>query len=281
MADEADKHTDDDELLLTEEAEDETPPEGEVEETDEPEGDDEEEEVLTFGDDLTEEKPDDSSTIKHLREEVKKLRKEVREREAAPAAPQQIEVGEKPTLESCDFDEEKFETALDAWKERKAASERQQTEATEAQRKQAEEWQGELRRYNEEKTKLGYADVDEAEETVTAALSEVQQAVLVKVADNPAKVLYALAKHPDRLADVAKINDPLKFAGALARLEGQLKVVKKRKAPEPEAIERASGSMNAGKRDKQLERLEKEADQTGDRTKLVAYKKKLRAEGKL
>lgn len=284
MANDAEKpENEDDELVLDE---DQRVDAGKPEEGDEPGDDDDdqqkpgdeegadEEEVLTFGDDLTEEKPDDSSVIKLLREQLREARKEAKESRTATPAPEKIEVGPKPTLEGCEYDEEKYEAELDAWKDRKAKAERQQTEIGESQRKETEAWQAELSRYNEGKKSLGYADVDDAEETVVAALSEVQQAVLVKAADAPHKVMYALGKHPDRLAQLAKISDPLKFAAAVAKLEGQLKVVKKRKAPDPDVPESGSGSVSAGKKDKELERLEKEADKTGDRTKLQQYKKK-------
>lgn len=246
-------------------------PEGEDEDTEDEDG---EEEVLTFGDDAAEEKPDDSSLIKHLRDELKRARKEAAEaRTTVKAEP--IVVGEKPTLAAVDYDEEKYEAELDAWKQRKDAAERSATETTDAQERENEAWAGELKRYNDGKATLGYADVDDAEATVTAALNTIQQAVMVKAANNPSKVMYALGKHPDRLTQLASISDPLKFAAEIARLEGQLKVIKKRKTPEPEQIERGGGGIVRGT-DKHLAKLEKKADETGDRTELVAYKRKLK-----
>lgn len=235
----------------------------------------EDEEILTFGDELTDAKPDDSSLIKHLREELKKARK------AAPPTPaaKPIELGPKPTLADFDYDEDKYDEALDRWKSDKATVERQTADSTEQQQREAEAWQGEIKRYKDDLGSLGYADAQSAEETVVAALTDVQQAILVKVADRPGRLLYALAKNPDRLAQLASVTDPLKFAGQIARQEGQLKVTKRRKAPEPEKIERGSGSTIRST-DKELEKLEKEADRTGDRTKLVAYKKKLKEAGK-
>lgn len=278
MADEADKTDIDDELELTEEDQVEDAPEGDEPEGDEPEGsteDDEDEEILTFGDDLTEEKQSDSDLIKHLRSELREARKKAAEGAKSVEPQQKIEVGEKPTLADCDYDEEKYEAELDQWRERKAAAEAQETQATESQRKAAEEWQGELKRYKDDLNSLGYADASDAEETVTAALNEVQQAVLVKAADRPGRVLYALAKHPERLAELAKISDPLKLAAAVARLEGQLKMVKKRKAPDPDEPERGGGAaVAAGSVKKQLEKLEKEAARTGNRTDLIRFKKK-------
>jgi hypothetical protein len=143
-----------------------------------------------------------------------------------------------------------------------------------AARQSQEQWQKELQAHADKRAALKFPDAAEAEETATAALTEVQQAVIVKVADNSAQVLYALGKHPARLAELSKITDPLKLAAAVARLEGTLKVMPKRKPPEPEQIASGNASVKHGS-DKQLERLEKEAERTGDRTKLIAYRKQL------
>lgn len=268
---EDDPNIDDDTLELTDEVQ--QPDDGDSDNPDNEDGG-EDEEVLTFGDDVAEAKPDDSSLIKHLRNQIRERDKKLAE--AGKTAPKPIEVGQKPDLwEDCEGDVDRYDRETDAWRERKVAAERQANEAGQSEQQANEAWQGELKRYNEGKATLGYADVDDAEATVTAALNTVQQAVMVKAANNPSKVMYALGKNPDRLTHLASISDPLKFAAEVARLEGQLKVIKKRKTAEPEKIERGSGSM--AKADKQLEKLEKDAEKSGDRTKVVAYKKKLKA----
>lgn len=263
----------DDELLLDEPLE----PEAELEDEPDPdadEADEEEEDVLTFGDEA-EPQPDDSNLVKHLREQIRIRDRKIAESATAPRqAP--IEVGEKPTIANCEYDEELFETRLDEWKERKRQAEAQQGQSQQAAEAEQQAWQAELGRYNDGKAKLGFADVDDVEETVKASLDTIQQAVIVKAADDPAKVIYALGKHPERLATIAKITDPLKLAAAIARLEGTLKMVKRRKAPEPEKIERGSGKVAPTSKDKRLAKLEAEAERTGDRTELVRYKKSLK-----
>lgn len=235
----------------------------------------EEEEVLTFGDD-TDHQVDDSSTIKHLRDELKRARKEAIEARSTAPKEEPVEVGPKPTMEGCGYDEDEFETQLDAWKERQRQADDRKTQAQKAEEAERKEWEGELSRYNEGKAKLGFTDVDDAEETIKTSLDPVQQAVLVKAADDPAKVMYALAKHPDRLTQIAAIRDPLKLAAAIAKLEGQLKVVKRRKAPEPDTPERGSAKVSHTGADKQLEKLEQKANKTGDRTELIAYRKQMK-----
>jgi len=272
MADEADT-PEDDELLLDDPVE-------EPDDEPNPEVNDaaDEEEVLTFGDDLPPEQPDESNVIKAMRQRLKDKDKELAELRKSAPQQQAIEVGEKPTLEACEYDEEAFDREYEAWRQRKAAAERQQSEASQQSEQAAKAWEAEKQRYTTGKAALGYADVDDAEETVTAALGENLAGALIMATENPARVTYALYKHPEKLAELAAhASNPIKFIAAVAKLEGQLKVVKKRKAAEPEQIERGSGSIASTRTDKQLEKLEKEAERTGDRTAVVAYKKKLKA----
>jgi hypothetical protein len=93
-------------------------------------------------------------------------------------------------------------------------------------------------------------------------------------------VSAALGKHPGKLAELAAIEDPIKFAAAVAKLEGTLKVQKRTRAPEPETIERGNASVRQGGADQQLEKLEKEAARTGDRSKVIAYKRDQREKAK-
>lgn len=258
-----------DELLLEE-------PEGEEEErgseVQTQEGEEEELEV-TFGDGAAPARGEDSDLVRHLRNELREKAKRLAELEKG-RQPQAIEVGPKPTLADCEYDEEAYEQKLDAWKDRKAQAERAETEAEKANREVREAWQRELQSHEAKRAALQFPDVQEAEETATAALSDVQQAVIVKVADNSALLLYSLGKHPAKLAELSQITDPLKMAAAVARLEGGLKVMPKRRAAEPEEIVTGNAGVSRGT-DKELERLEKEAERTGDRTKLIAYKRRL------
>ena len=121
--------------------------------------------------------------------------------------------------------------------------------------------------------------MQEAEEVALASLSQAQQVVIVKAASNSAMVVHALGKHPAKLAEISKITDPIKLAVAVSKLEGKLSVTKRGGPPEPERIARGGAPVAQGK-DKELERLEKEADRTGDRTKLIAYRQKLKAQAK-
>ena len=266
----------DDTLELTDEAETEQGDGEQQEEQSETTGEEvpeDEEEVVSFeGEDAPSSGEADTGLVRHLREQIRERDRRLAELQKSAPQQQPIEVGEKPTLAGCDYDEEAYEAELDQWKGRKAAAEKQAEEAQKSQRQAAEAWNQELQGHHEKKAALGYKDVQEAEEVALAALNEVQQAVIVKAAENSAKVIYALGKNPAKLAELSKITDPIKLAVAVSKLEGKIIVTKRGGPPEPERIARGGAPAAQGK-DKQLERLEKDAERTGDRTKLIAYRR--------
>ena len=230
-----------------------------------------------FGDDEAAE--GDSSVIRALRERNKQLAREVSEaRAAVPAAPQ-LELPEKPTLADCDYDEDKFEAALTnyhgALRKIEDAKAEQTRQAEDANR----DWQRDMDIFTTRRAALALPDFEDSANAVQAHLSLAQQAVIVKAASDSAAFVYALGRSDARLAELAKIQDPIKLAAAIARMEGGIKVVKKRKAPAPDRAASGSGKMPGGS-DKQLEKLETEAERTGDRTAIVAYKKRLKARDK-
>jgi len=243
--------------------------EGEAEEEGPPE--------VGFGDDEPAE--GDNSVIRALRERNKQLSRENAEmRNLQPAEPQ-LDLPPKPRLEDVDYDEDEYEARLDAWKER----ERQIKEARANQAAIAEaanrEWQRDLETYASKREALKLPDFEDSADAVKTALSLPQQAVILKAASDAAAFVYAVGRSEARLAELAKIHDPIKFAAAVARMEGGVKVVKRRKAPAPDKPASGSGQMPGGT-DKHLEKLESEAQRTGNRTELIAYKKKLAARGK-
>lgn len=279
MADEP-KPDIDDELLLDDQVDPNEDDDDQRSDDDDSNVNDEgEETVLTFGDDAAEQ-DGDSGLVKHLRGLVRAKEKELSEARRTAPREEAIEVGEKPTMMSCDLDEERYEEELDAWKDRKAKADAHKGQSVEAEETQRKAWEGEINRYNEGKVKLGFADVDDAEENVKASLSVIQQAAMVRAANDSAKIMYALGKHPDRLTAVSEIHDPIKFAAEIGRLEGQIKMTKRRKAPDPEKIERGSGRVSTPSPDKKLEKLEKEAGLSGDRTALIRYKNEIAAKAK-
>jgi hypothetical protein len=244
-----------------------------------PEDPPEDEEEIVFGDDPTVPTEDDSAVIRHLRAELKRKTQELAERPAPQ--PKTIEIGPKPTLEACEWDEDKFETELTAWHDRQRQAEAQRTDAEKSAEAANKAFAGDVERFNTARATLKVTGAPEAIDTALSSLSPVQQAALVTGADNAAVVLAALGKHPAKLAELAGIDNPIKFAVAVAKLEGTLKVQSRRKAPEPENVTTGNTGVRGETTDKKLERMEAEAARNGgDRTQIAAYKAQLRKAGK-
>lgn len=271
----------DDELLNEEpevvEEEVETP---EVETPETPEGESDEIEVHIEGESPPPEEDEQTAPqwVRDVRKDNREKAKRIRELEAKLATnvvPQQAPaVGAKPTLAACDYDEDRFDSELTQWHERKrnadAEAQKKQDEATNAQKA----WQTKLEAYGVQKSALKVRDFEDAEAQAQEVLSVTQQGIILSGADAPAMLVYALGKNPKKAKELASISDPVKFAVAIGKLETQLKATPRKAAPLPETAVKGSGrAVN----NQTLERLEADADRTGDRSKLIAYKKQLRA----
>jgi hypothetical protein len=213
--------------------------------------------------------------VKELRRKAREDARRIKELEAriavqAPAAEAAPTLGPKPTLKDHDYDDEKFEQALDAWHEQRRRVEAAKANAEAKAQEERKAWQGKLNAYSEAKTKLGVSDYDDAEAVVQDTLSVAQQSILLAGCDNPALVAYALGKAPAKAKEIAAMTDPVKFAFALAKLESQIKMTKKSPPPAEKPI---TGTARASGTDSTLDKLRQEAERTGDYSKVVAYKR--------
>lgn len=273
MADEAEDVLELDEIKAIE-------PEDEQEEqaeaaADEAEGDDED--VIGFGEQADEEgaaPAPESSVIRDLRRANRELAKKIHQLERG-TQPQRIEVGEKPTLAACDYDEDRFEAELDAWKQRKAEVDQFEKASQERAKAEAEAWSKRAENYTADKAKLRVADYATAEEEVFSTLSEQHQA-LILMTEKPAALVYALSRDPAKLEQLSKL-DLARAAMLVGKLEDKVHVTTKRRLPQPDRPIRGDAPVSSASTDKELARLEKEAERTGNRTALIAYRKKLTA----
>lgn len=254
-----------------------------ADEDDETEAEAEEEDgvVVTIGEEApppeeeeTERAPEWVRDLRKQYREEKRRNKELQEQLAATTGATKVaELGQKPTLEAADYDTERYEKELAAWYERK----RKHDEAEAARQAEAEtaerEWKQKLEGYQSAKATLKVRDYDDAEEVVQDAFTVTQQGMILQGADNPALLVYALGKNPKRAKELASIKDPVKFAFAVARLETQLKVTKRKASSKPEPTISGTGRPS-GSVDSTLERLRKDAEKTGDYSKVYAYKQR-------
>lgn len=248
---------------------------------------DDEEFVITAGDETPEPSGDDDFSgkpaptwVKDLRKKEREARKRIKELEAqvqqAKPDDKPIEVGLKPKLSDFDYDEDQFESAVEQWHERKRQVEQQQAlkQAEEEQAQQA--WQTKMQSYEERRQTVAakVRDFEEVEEAAKDKLTPTQQGILIHAAENPELIMYHLGKHPNKAKELAEITDPIQFAFAAAKLDSQMKIQTRKPSTQPERKPSGSAGL-AGAVDQKLAQLEAEAARTGDRTKLIQYKKSL------
>jgi len=214
--------------------------------------------------------------VRELRREHRELKKRNRELESRVNQSTEtnpvVNLGPKPNLEALDYDTEKYEQSLADWYERKKLVDEQQSQVRRAEEEQQQAWNAKLEGYVEAKTKLKVRDYDDAEEVAQQMFNVVQQGVVIQGAENPALVIYALGKNPKKAKELAAIDDPVKFAFAVAKLESNLKIGNRKAATQPERTVSAT-APSSGAVDSTLERLREEASKTGNMDKVMAYKR--------
>lgn len=207
---------------------------------------------------------------------IKELEREKRERESAQ---EQQELGERPTLAGCEYDDQRFEQELLAWNDRKRALDQQkEAEQEKAQAVQAR-YNERLAVYNTSKRDLAeQANIDsfdDVETEVVEAIGSSVAAVMIANSKTPALAMLALHKNPGIQKEIAEIEDPASRIWKLAQLDATMKVTGMKKKPAPER--RMKNTNGSGDRplDK-LDRLRAQARETGDFTAVNQYKREVR-----
>jgi hypothetical protein len=236
--------------------------------------------VVSFGDEATEDDVDGDGKpaptwLKNLRKQNRDKDRRIRdlERQVQSTAPAAPTVGPKPTMESCGFDAEKFETDLVAWTDRKARSDAAAADAQRQQEQQTQQWTRRLATVDAEEARLRIVGATDARESFEAQLSPLQQAIVLDGPDDAktaAMLRIAIGRNPSVAARLRAIENPVKFSFAVAELVGKMKATKKGAPPAPEKRVR-SGVAGAAAVDGALAKLEAEAARTGDRTKVAQY----------
>ncbi len=225
-----------------------------------------------------EESEDDTPLVKKLRDQIRKLARQNRTAPAVHNNDPEPTVIQRPTteLEAYDYDQSRldsawseYEASKDAhaeWKVRQAKREAMAEKSAAAQ----------LEALDKQRKALGVSDYEDRAATVKDRLSDQQMAILVSAADNAPQLVYALGRSANRLDILAAEGNLARFAAMVGKLEKDIKV-SKRKPPAPESTVRgATASIAVTTGEKELARLEAEAEKTGDRTKVIAYRKQMR-----
>jgi len=264
------------------ETEIETSEEREAEEEAKPEAESDDDGILfDFGTDDSEPEPE-TSAIKQVRNAYKKQSKGRKEAERRIAElerqlaevnqPKSAEISKKPDLEDFDYDQEAFTEAVITWNAQKQEVENQKAKQREQEQAAEQAWLDRQSAYEATKAKVKNDDFDMVESDVKEHLNPNQQGMIISLSDDPARDVYYLGKHPEVLKRLAEIQDPGKFIYELAKLQNSKgKTMAKKPAP-PE--KRVVGTAPRGKgSEAKLNKLREEAARTGDRTKVVQYRK--------
>lgn len=241
--------------------------------------DDGEEVVISIGEEAPpqEEEVRAPEWVRELRKSNREKEKRIRELEAklstAETETKPVTLGKKPTLEDCDYDSEEYENKLAAWYESKREYDVAEANAQAQRDAETKAWQDKLSAYEKAKASLKVRDYEDAEAFALDTFNVTQQGIVLQGSDNPALIIYALGKNAKRAKELASINDPVKFAFAVAKLETQLKVTNRKAAAAPERTIASGGGRISGSVDSTLERLREEALKTGDLSKVMAYKR--------
>jgi hypothetical protein len=222
--------------------------------------------------------------VRELRKTNRELQRQNRElqgklKSTAQTETKPVVLGKKPSLEEHDYDAEKFEEAMADWFERKRKADDANAKQEAEVMTQQKAWQSKLDGYGKAKAELRVKDYEDAEAVAQEVFNVTQQGIVLQGADNPALVIYALGKNPKKAKELSDIQDPVKFAFAVAKLEKELKVTNRKAAPPPERIVSGTGRVS-GAVDSTLERLREDASRTGNMTKVIAYKAQKRSASK-
>ncbi|EIY7444501.1 phage capsid protein [Salmonella enterica] len=187
--------------------------------------------------------------FKETQKENRELRRQLEEALAKPAEQQPTQtqtdaIPPKPTLESCDYDEQAFETALTDWHEKKSRAEQHKQQQQRQQQEVIQRFQQRLEKHNERATRLPVKDYRETEEIVRRELPAIQQEILIHAADEGSELIaYALGKNQQLRQRVAAETDPIRAAFLLGQISKQVSLAPKpKKAPKPEPEVRGGGA---------------------------------------
>lgn len=221
--------------------------------------------------------PNDREWVRNLRRQQRELKRENRELKqklSAPSGdPSLPPLGEKPTLASCGYDDEKLDRELDKWYSDKSKHDEAKKTAESKEKADREAWQSRLNAYESLKSELPQEAYEEAEAMVQEHMSVTQQSIIIKGARNPAELVFALGQNPSTLKKLAAIKDPVEFAFAAGEIMSKAKIERTAKTiPAPDRVVKSGGKTPA-MTSTRLDDLRAKAEKSGDFTEYFAAKR--------
>lgn len=189
--------------------------------------------------------------------------------------PQLPQLRPRPLPIDFDYDDEEFNADLDKWLAEKAEYDKAMGEKTQKYADIDNRFNASVERFS----KIA-SDYEQKAVLVENLLSQEKQIFLKVALADPAPIVYALANSNAKLDELAKLDD-INFIKAIGVLEMQMASRAKGNKNKPAPKEHELTGSAGGNFDKKLAELEAKAEKTGDRTEVLAYKRALRAKGKL
>lgn len=180
--------------------------------------------------------------FKETQKENRELRRQLEQIQSRPAEqqPQQQTdvIPPKPTLESCEYDEEAFEQAMTDWHEKKSRAEQQKQQQERQQQEYQQRFQQRVEAHKQRAAKFPMKDYQEMEAIVLSELPPVQQEIIIHCADEGSELIaYGLGKSQQLRQRVAAETDPIRAAFLLGQISKEVHLAPKPKKtikPEPE-----------------------------------------------
>lgn len=180
--------------------------------------------------------------------EVRELRLQLEQIQSRPEGQQPQQQADvippKPTLESCEYDEEAYETALTDWHEKKVRAEQSKQQQQRQQQENQQRFQQRLEAHKQRASKLPVKDYQEMEEIVRAEVPDLHKEILIHCADEGSELIaYGLGKSQQLRQRVAAETDPIRAAFLLGQISKQVSLAPKpKKAIKPEPEVRGGGA---------------------------------------
>lgn len=211
--------------------------------------------------------------VKEVRKENRELKRQLKQRESQQHEQQQA-LREKPTAEAHEYDTDAYEADYEAW-----LVEKQQYEAKAQAERQKYQHYDERYKSSVDAVRAKVADYDEIEQSIVDTVPPQRQALIKMLVDDPARMVVALGKSPAQLEKLLGLDDDIQFAKQIVLMEQQMSSKTKSRNPNKPKPKTHELEGAAGGADTRLAKLEAEADKTGDRSKVAAYKKQLKSKG--
>ncbi len=210
--------------------------------------------------------------VKEVRIQNRELKRKLKEYEAKQAQSTGMQaLREKPTLEEYDYDDEAYQADLDKWYQ-----EKQQFESHKQQVEQ--QFQQVQEKFNAEAQTISAVkpDFQEKLNKVAEALPIERQNFILGKTKNPAKLSYLLGKSPEKLAQLAELDD-IDYIKQIGVLEYQMQQgkTKQRNPNKPKPRKHKTHSSGGGV-DMRLQKLQEQAEKTGNYTEVIRYKKQMK-----